>query len=59
MFYHLLLIADIFSLFLCCRDLSVGRGSTATISGGALPKIHIVEAWDGKDGVVRILKILY
>ncbi|KAM9435977.1 protein disulfide-isomerase A6 [Clarias gariepinus] len=36
------------------RDLSVGRGSTATISGGALPKIHTVEAWDGKDGVLPV-----
>ncbi|NP_001265732.1 protein disulfide-isomerase A6 precursor [Ictalurus punctatus] len=36
------------------RDLSVGRGSTATITGGALPKIHTVEAWDGKDGVLPV-----
>lgn len=36
------------------RDLSVGRGSTATISGGALPKINSVEAWDGKDGVLPV-----
>ncbi|KAL2099155.1 hypothetical protein ACEWY4_005635 [Coilia grayii] len=32
------------------RDLSVGRGSTATVGGAALPKIHTVEPWDGKDG---------
>ncbi|TRY99588.1 hypothetical protein DNTS_007904 [Danionella cerebrum] len=32
------------------RELSVGRGSTATVGGGALPKINTVEAWDGKDG---------
>uniref|UniRef100_A0A665W7Z3 Protein disulfide-isomerase A6 n=1 Tax=Echeneis naucrates TaxID=173247 RepID=A0A665W7Z3_ECHNA len=32
------------------RELSVGRGSTATLGGGAMPKIHAVEAWDGKDG---------
>uniref|UniRef100_A0A8C8CPU4 Protein disulfide-isomerase A6 n=1 Tax=Oncorhynchus tshawytscha TaxID=74940 RepID=A0A8C8CPU4_ONCTS len=32
------------------RDLSVGRGSTATVGGGALPKINSVDAWDGKDG---------
>lgn len=32
------------------RDLSVGRGSTATVGGGALPKIHAVEPWDGQDG---------
>lgn len=34
------------------RDLSVGRGSTASVGGGALPKIHTVEPWDGKDGVL-------
>ena len=34
---------------LLCRDLSVGRGSTATIGGGAFPKISKVDAWDGKD----------
>nr|XP_061843339.1 protein disulfide-isomerase A6-like [Nerophis lumbriciformis] len=32
------------------RELSVGRGSTATLGGGVMPKIHTVEAWDGKDG---------
>ncbi|XP_027139836.1 protein disulfide-isomerase A6 [Larimichthys crocea] len=32
------------------RELSVGRGSTATFGGGSMPKIHAVEAWDGKDG---------
>uniref|UniRef100_A0A672NZK1 Protein disulfide-isomerase A6 n=1 Tax=Sinocyclocheilus grahami TaxID=75366 RepID=A0A672NZK1_SINGR len=36
------------------RELSVGRGSTATVGGGALPKINTVEPWDGKDGVVSI-----
>lgn len=36
------------------RDLSVGRGSTATVGGGALPKINTVEAWDGKDGVLPV-----
>ncbi|KAG5266122.1 hypothetical protein AALO_G00250020 [Alosa alosa] len=34
------------------RDLSVGRGSTSSVGGAALPKIHTVEAWDGKDGVL-------
>ncbi|KAI3364236.1 hypothetical protein L3Q82_011037, partial [Scortum barcoo] len=34
------------------RELSVGRGSTATFGGGSMPKIHTVEAWDGKDGQV-------
>nr|XP_057912484.1 protein disulfide-isomerase A6 [Doryrhamphus excisus] len=32
------------------RELSVGRGSTATLGGGVMPKIHTVEPWDGKDG---------
>ncbi|MFT7813345.1 protein disulfide-isomerase A6 [Arapaima gigas] len=32
------------------RDLSVGRGSTAPVGGGALPKINTVAPWDGKDG---------
>ncbi|XP_062858359.1 protein disulfide-isomerase A6 [Trichomycterus rosablanca] len=36
------------------RDLSVGRGSTATVAGGALPKVHAVEAWDGNDGVLPV-----
>lgn len=34
------------------RELSVGRGSTDTLGGGAMPKINAVEAWDGKDGQV-------
>ncbi|XP_061609497.1 protein disulfide-isomerase A6 isoform X1 [Phyllopteryx taeniolatus] len=32
------------------RALSVGRGSTASLAGGVIPKIHSVEPWDGKDG---------
>ncbi|XP_033846626.1 protein disulfide-isomerase A6 [Periophthalmus magnuspinnatus] len=32
------------------RELSVGRGSTATLGGGNMPKISSVVAWDGKDG---------
>ncbi|KAL9692475.1 hypothetical protein quinque_015782 [Culex quinquefasciatus] len=32
------------------RDLSYGRGHTAPIKGAELPKIHTIEAWDGKDG---------
>lgn len=31
----------------------MGRGSTSTVGGGALPKVHSVEPWDGKDGEVR------
>lgn len=34
------------------RELSVGRGSTATFGGGNMPKIQSVDAWDGKDGQV-------
>lgn len=30
----------------------MGRGSTDTFGGGAMPKIYSVEAWDGKDGQV-------
>ncbi|KAG7466021.1 hypothetical protein MATL_G00160460 [Megalops atlanticus] len=36
------------------RDLSMGRGSTASVGGGALPKIHTVEPWDGKDGELPV-----
>uniref|UniRef100_A0A8C9TJ25 Protein disulfide-isomerase A6 n=1 Tax=Scleropages formosus TaxID=113540 RepID=A0A8C9TJ25_SCLFO len=36
------------------RDLSVGRGSTAPVGGGALPKINAVEPWDGKDGELPV-----
>ncbi|MEQ2181107.1 Protein disulfide-isomerase A6 [Goodea atripinnis] len=36
------------------RELSVGRGSTATLGGGVMPKINTVEAWDGKDGQVSV-----
>lgn len=32
------------------RELSFGRGSTAPVGGGAIPKINTVVAWDGKDG---------
>ncbi len=39
-------------IYLFFRELSVGRGSTATFGSGAMPKIHAVEAWDGKDGQV-------
>ncbi|XP_063078522.1 protein disulfide-isomerase A6 [Engraulis encrasicolus] len=36
------------------RDLSMGRGSTSTVGGGALPKVHSVEPWDGKDGELPV-----
>ncbi|CAG03659.1 unnamed protein product [Tetraodon nigroviridis] len=36
------------------RELSVGRGSTATFGGGAMPKIYSVDAWDGKDGQLPV-----
>ncbi|NXC74700.1 PDIA6 isomerase, partial [Anhinga anhinga] len=32
------------------RELSVGRGSTAPVGGGAFPRGGTVEPWDGKDG---------
>lgn len=32
------------------RDLSFGRGSTAPVKGASLPKVHVTEPWDGKDG---------
>ncbi|KAJ4922594.1 hypothetical protein JOQ06_027851 [Pogonophryne albipinna] len=32
------------------RELSVGRGSTATLGNGSMPKVHTVAPWDGKDG---------
>ena len=44
---------SITSTFFFLRELSVGRGSTAPVGGGAFPKIHSVEPWDGKDGEVR------
>lgn len=50
-----------FTCFIFLRELSVGRGSTAPVAGGAFPKIHSVEPWDGKDGEVRsasFLKVL-
>ena len=34
------------------RDLSYGKGRTATVKGAAMPKISKIEAWDGKDGVM-------
>uniref|UniRef100_A0A8B9UZU1 Protein disulfide-isomerase A6 n=1 Tax=Anas zonorhyncha TaxID=75864 RepID=A0A8B9UZU1_9AVES len=36
------------------RELSVGRGSTAPVGGGAFPKIYKVEPWDGKDGELPV-----
>lgn len=32
------------------RDLAYGKGSTAAVKGGALPKIVETAPWDGKDG---------
>lgn len=36
------------------RELSVGRGSTSSLGGGVMPKIHVVEPWDGKDGQLPV-----
>jgi protein disulfide-isomerase A6 len=32
------------------RDLSFGKGQTASIKGATMPKIYTIDAWDGKDG---------
>lgn len=45
-------LSDAHVVHLLFRELSVGRGSTATFGGGSMPKIHTVEPWDGKDGQV-------
>ncbi|XP_047738861.1 protein disulfide-isomerase A6 homolog [Hyalella azteca] len=34
------------------RDISYGRGRTAPVKGGELPKISKSEPWDGKDGAL-------
>jgi len=36
------------------RDVSLGRGATATIQGNGLPEIKDAEPWDGKDGEVPV-----
>uniref|UniRef100_A0A452QCU7 Protein disulfide-isomerase A6 n=1 Tax=Ursus americanus TaxID=9643 RepID=A0A452QCU7_URSAM len=36
------------------RELSVGRGSTAPVGGGAFPAISDREPWDGKDGELPV-----
>ncbi|XP_062520299.1 protein disulfide-isomerase A6 homolog [Corticium candelabrum] len=36
------------------RDLVYGRGSTAPVRGGELPKVSTVEPWDGKDGELPV-----
>ena len=38
----------LFCLF--CRELAVGRGSTAPLKNSKLPSVDGIEAWDGKDG---------
>ena len=43
--------------YLLFRELSVGRGSTSTLGGGVVPKIHTVEPWDGQDGQVSGLMV--
>lgn len=37
----------------------MGRGSTATLGGGIMPKIHSVEPWDGNDGQVSGMQECY
>uniref|UniRef100_A0A7E4VP93 Protein disulfide-isomerase A6 homolog n=1 Tax=Panagrellus redivivus TaxID=6233 RepID=A0A7E4VP93_PANRE len=34
------------------RDLSYGKGKTASVRGSEMPKVATVDAWDGKDGVL-------
>ena len=36
------------------RTVSVGRGSTAPVKGGALPTIDDTQPWDGKDGELPV-----
>ncbi|KAF2352259.1 disulfide isomerase [Trinorchestia longiramus] len=36
------------------RDISYGRGRTAPVKGGELPKISKTEPWDGKDGALPV-----
>ena len=38
------------------RDLSYGRGTTAPLKGGALPKIDLIEPWDGQDGAPPVME---
>jgi protein disulfide-isomerase A6 len=37
------------------RDLSYGKGSTAPLKGGNLPKVDDIDAWDGKDGAEPVI----
>lgn len=45
------IIAHLTWLLLVCRELAVGRGSTAPLS--EMPKVLKTDSWDGKDGQVR------
>ncbi|XP_067123070.1 protein disulfide-isomerase A6 homolog [Centruroides vittatus] len=36
------------------REVSVGRGASAPVKGAKLPKIHVTEPWDGKDGELPV-----
>lgn len=40
----------IYIIFIYCRDLSYGKGSTAPVAGAKLPSIAKTDPWDGKDG---------
>lgn len=41
-------------LFICYRELAVGRGSTAPLKDAKLPDINNIEPWDGKDGELPV-----
>ena len=40
-------------------EVGVGRSSTEPVRGGELPKVVKAEPWDGKDGEVRQMTILF
>ena len=40
--------------FFHCRELAVGRGSTAPLKDAKLPNVNNIEPWDGKDGELPV-----
>lgn len=49
------IIAHLTWLLLVCRELAVGRGSTAPLS--EMPKVLKTDSWDGKDGQVSEVEV--
>ena len=45
-------VRDVIICSVCssCRELAVGRGSTAPVKNAVLPSIEDRPQWDGKDG---------